>query len=673
MRKVYFLLLLVSFSFVGFSQSNPTDYFRSRATGNWNAIATWESSPDNNNWINATLTPNSAANTISIRNGHTVTLTTSVTVDQVIIETGGILVNAMAVSNILTIDDGPGNDFEIYPGGVYQVTSGNSYAGYQSINTGAIFYVRSDGIVRIGSGGSMTGGNHNTFVITPNTFVWETNSVFDWNTTILPGVANTIYFPDATSFIIPILRFSQAPFTAIGGLNPWTVNGVLEANASIIISDASVNTFRDGILGTGNITQNAGSGKLVINGLAPRLGGTGILFTNINGLEIGNSTTVTMTSAKTVDGYVSLLTGAKISVGNYDLTVTGTVSIPASGTSSYIKTEGTGRLVLQGISSGSFGKLFPIGRSTINPLYVNTLGSTTFAARVVEPITPPIYNDLAAVLRTWYIAGNSGALSAIIAFGYSYPGDCGPMYSNTGPAQIGVHIGGVWNIHESNRTPQPFPLVPGTFYVSNSIPFNYFTNPATEYPFVIANNGAILPLDYFIVATAEKSGNRAHINWEVLNNQGIQKFELQRSINNEPFHSIATIQPGQSLHYNFSDAAMQNGTNLYRVKMIRVNGEFKYSNTVAVLNGSKGILFTSVNPNPIQNNGKLILIAAGNENIHLKMFSAAGIMVKQWKTAVKEGTNEITIFTADLSSGIYMIEATGFESRDVIRIIKQND
>lgn len=82
--------------------SAPTDYFRTRASGNWNSIATWESSADGINWHAATLVPDATANTISILSGHTVVVTANVTVDQLIVSTGAnVTVNTGVVFTIL--------------------------------------------------------------------------------------------------------------------------------------------------------------------------------------------------------------------------------------------------------------------------------------------------------------------------------------------------------------------------------------------------------------------------------------------------------------------------------------------------------------------------------------------------------------------------------------------
>ena len=72
--------------------TSVTGYYRTRATGNWNNIATWEVSPDNVTWYSAASSPDYNANTISILNGHTVTVTANVIADQVIVSTGGVVV-----------------------------------------------------------------------------------------------------------------------------------------------------------------------------------------------------------------------------------------------------------------------------------------------------------------------------------------------------------------------------------------------------------------------------------------------------------------------------------------------------------------------------------------------------------------------------------------------------
>jgi post-segregation antitoxin (ccd killing protein) len=82
--------------------------YRSKATGNWNSTSTWERF-NGTTWVNAGATPTSTDGLITIRTGHTVTVTANVTIDQTIVETGGqITINGgnltlAAVNNALTV------------------------------------------------------------------------------------------------------------------------------------------------------------------------------------------------------------------------------------------------------------------------------------------------------------------------------------------------------------------------------------------------------------------------------------------------------------------------------------------------------------------------------------------------------------------------------------------
>jgi hypothetical protein len=97
------IYLMLLFSFM--SQGQSVGDYRTKATGNWNAAATWETW-NGSAWVESG-TPTSSNGVISILNGHTVTVTAIVSVDQVVIESGGQLTLG---SSTLTIANGPGVD-----------------------------------------------------------------------------------------------------------------------------------------------------------------------------------------------------------------------------------------------------------------------------------------------------------------------------------------------------------------------------------------------------------------------------------------------------------------------------------------------------------------------------------------------------------------------------------
>ncbi|MEI6754786.1 MAG: T9SS type A sorting domain-containing protein [Paludibacter sp.] len=77
---------------VNFTTSTvSTDYFRSKATGNWNDAGTWESSNDNTNWVSATLVPTAASAGVTILNAHAVTITANAETSVLTLNTGSVL------------------------------------------------------------------------------------------------------------------------------------------------------------------------------------------------------------------------------------------------------------------------------------------------------------------------------------------------------------------------------------------------------------------------------------------------------------------------------------------------------------------------------------------------------------------------------------------------------
>ena len=87
------------------------DDYRSKQNGNWNSTSSWERY-DGTNWINATLSPTSANGEITIRNTHTITITETVTYDQVTVEQEGQITVASSLIST-TLSNGPGTDLII--------------------------------------------------------------------------------------------------------------------------------------------------------------------------------------------------------------------------------------------------------------------------------------------------------------------------------------------------------------------------------------------------------------------------------------------------------------------------------------------------------------------------------------------------------------------------------
>ncbi|MCC5943980.1 MAG: T9SS type A sorting domain-containing protein [Bernardetiaceae bacterium] len=269
--------------------SDPTDYFRSKNNGLWGNTGTWESSDDNINWIDATLTPTSAAQTITIRNGHFVQINADVSIDETIIEAGGHLAHTNSAN--LTIENGAGDDVIVE--GIFEHNGGEvpNFIGTMRVRPNAIVRLTDN----VGGASQAYAGNESMDKV-----FYETDAVFDWNTNSTFATSGQVYFPNDLSQI-PIFRIN-ANTAPVGAIANTTINGIYEANGNTTWQNSGNKIFRNGIIGTANVTQAASCGNFIINGNTAIIGGTGsIILDATRRLEVNNSTYCQLISDKTID------------------------------------------------------------------------------------------------------------------------------------------------------------------------------------------------------------------------------------------------------------------------------------------------------------------------------------------------------------------------------------
>lgn len=234
--------------------SVPSDYFRSKNSGDWSSINTWESSGDGGTWSTATQIPTSAANTITIQSGHTVGVSTSVSLDQTII--AGTL--ELQTSGVLNINNGAGDDIAIPANGILRVISTDNYATAVKQAGGADINIATDGKIIIGNGSASIGANFEEFAISTINR-WNTGAIYEYNSSTTFAASGITFFPNA-GIEIPIFRVTKVSGMP-GGASATVINGILEVNTDFTFKGGSNKIFRNGIRGSATLTQNSTSGN----------------------------------------------------------------------------------------------------------------------------------------------------------------------------------------------------------------------------------------------------------------------------------------------------------------------------------------------------------------------------------------------------------------------------
>ncbi|MEO6218975.1 MAG: T9SS type A sorting domain-containing protein [Ginsengibacter sp.] len=163
--------------------------------------------------------------------------------------------------------------------------------------------------------------------------------------------------------------------------------------------------------------------------------------------------------------------------------------------------------------------------------------------------------------------------------------------------------------------------------------------------YVFAEGGA-LPVS-LIDFTGSLLNKSVILNWKIVSDKKLNRFIIERSGDARSFVSLQSIQaigPVSILrNYSTTDASPLQGINYYRLKMVDDDGQFIYSNVVAVrINQDEQL---QIFPNPA---GKILYVSANgnNERAIAEIIDGNGRKLK----AVNVILNGATSFSLDVSS-----------------------
>ena len=185
--------------------------------------------------------------------------------------------------------------------------------------------------------------------------------------------------------------------------------------------------------------------------------------------------------------------------------------------------------------------------------------------------------------------------------------------------------------------------------------------------------GQIFPYcgDPFIQWTSLTAiGDDRHItlDWETIEGDSVQYYEIQRGSDFNEFQTIGTMDAKGSPSYQFIDLEPLRGTNFYRIKVLTEGRAYSFSNlaTAAFPTFSNIRLF----PNPANNLLNIELKEATDALVKLELFNPAGIPVfsTTWE-ATPEEFHQKSLAAELIPNGIYFFRITNGEQEETGKII----
>lgn len=178
----------------------------------------------------------------------------------------------------------------------------------------------------------------------------------------------------------------------------------------------------------------------------------------------------------------------------------------------------------------------------------------------------------------------------------------------------------------------------------------YIDHP--EYAALIWQCTGVLPVT-IIDLTAQRNNESVLLRWYATFETSFKKYEVERSIDGISYSKIGEVAGRNLSAYDFTDNNLPLSNRVfYRLKMIDVDGQYRYSKTVSLQLGN---LFSNalVYPNPTTDKITIKLEKALSANGLLVITDMSGRMVMQQTVAANNTT--IPVIVKQLSAGRYFI------------------
>ena len=149
---------------------------------------------------------------------------------------------------------------------------------------------------------------------------------------------------------------------------------------------------------------------------------------------------------------------------------------------------------------------------------------------------------------------------------------------------------------------------------------------------------------------ARKQESSSLLSWTTTSEENSDRFEINRSRNGKEWTSIGQVsshtESKEIKNYSFVDDTPQPGENLYRLKMIDLDGSFAYSRIISV--SFDNIQDMYVYPNPTSD-----YLHLSENSKSVKIYDSAGNLQTNWS---KNGTE---LDVRGMNVGLYLISVEG--------------
>lgn len=200
------------------------------------------------------------------------------------------------------------------------------------------------------------------------------------------------------------------------------------------------------------------------------------------------------------------------------------------------------------------------------------------------------------------------------------------------------------------------------------VEFTYNSNITTFSQFFISRT-AVLPVELISFSAQAKSNDMVLVEWTTVNEENLDRYEVERSLDGENFEMVGYSFAAGSLdetNYDFTDYAPKAGVNYYRLKSIDNDGSVSYSTVQSVLISDDTNASFDVYPNPASDHVNIIINATDKAETMILLYNQTG-----QKIVDAQIDQDLRLDTSKLAAGIYHLVLQNNLQRETHKIIIQ--
>ena len=170
-----------------------------------------------------------------------------------------------------------------------------------------------------------------------------------------------------------------------------------------------------------------------------------------------------------------------------------------------------------------------------------------------------------------------------------------------------------------------------------------------------------LPVE-FISFNGIQKNEAVKLNWETASEINNDYYTVEKSLDGIDYKSIATVDgAGNSnviLSYEYQDQNPLNGINYYRIKQTDYNGDFDYTDVIAVTYIFKNTDTKIISASLYENTIDLEAYSSEQKNVQILLYDMMGRQLFSKETTLNVGNNSISIFLSDEQNGILILSVS---------------